>query len=292
MKNLLFILAIIISFNSYGQYSGYYDVNVNSNVNVNANIKKDINISGNVTKTVTTIDYGALAIANASKERNRIESLKIANERDRQAMIAIAEDPSKAYDYGKDNVWTATRKQAGNFGFKKFTWIHKVPHTSLFNEVSGRGYVYQNISDNFITTEIELNGFWRVSGIKDKNMKEAFKNNFNGIFSSVEEFVKYPDYIPGEYSEKIKAFIHKKEINKTKVYGVDGFKGTFIYENDYEIVIKDNYIAQVNGIILQAGVRYKADKDEATFEDLEGRRYYFRRLADKIISTSIIKDTK
>ena len=207
-------------------------------------------------------------------------------------MIAIVEDPSKAYDYGKDNAWIATRSEAANFGFKKFTWVHKIPHSSLFNGISGQGYRYQNISDNFITTEIELNGFWRVSGIKDKNLKEAITNNFKGIFSSVEEFAKYPEYVPGEYSEKIKAFIHKKEINKTKVYGVDGFKGTVIYENDYEIVIKDNYIAQVNGIILLAGVRYKADKDEATFEDLEGRRYYFRKLADKIISTAKIKDSK
>ena len=98
--------------------------------------------------------------------------------------------------------------------------------------------------------------------------------------------------IEGEYNEEFKAFVHKKDINNTKLYGVDGFKGTVIYENDYEIVIKDNYFAVINGIILQAGVRYKADKDEVTFEELEGRRYYLRKLVDKIISTSIISDTK
>ena len=289
MKKLLLVLLFIplLSFGQeYSNYYGSYDYSVKADVNVNANINKNVN----VTKTVTTIDYGALANANATRERNRIESLKIANERDRDAMIAIANDPSKAFDYGKDNTWSATRKQAEGFGFKKFTWYHKIPHQSLFSSTGG--YNYQNISENFITTELELNGFWRLGTMKDKNAKENLKNNFKGIFKSVEEYAKLPKMTEGEYNEEIKAFVHKKDINKTKLYGVDGFKGTVIYENDYEIVIKDNYYAAINGIILMAGVRYKADKDEVTFEELEGRRYYLRKLVDKIISTSIISDTK
>ena len=35
------------------------------NINSNVNVKKDVNVRGNVTKTIKTIDYGALAIANA-----------------------------------------------------------------------------------------------------------------------------------------------------------------------------------------------------------------------------------
>lgn len=295
MKKLIYTFILLISFSSFGQYSSYYGAyDINANVSVNANINKNVNVTGNVNKTITTIDYGALANANAIRERNRIESriegLKIANERDKEAMIAIANDPSKAFDYGKDNNWTATKKQAQERGFKKFTWYHKIPHQSLFSSTGG--YNYQNISDNYITTEIELTGFFRVSGIKDKNTREIIKNNYKGIFKSVEEFAKSPHFVEGEYSDEIKAFIHKKDINKTKLYGVNGFKETIIYENDYEIVIKDNYVGVINGIILRAGVRYKADKDEATFEDLEGRRFYFRKLVDKIISTSLIRDIK
>lgn len=288
MKKVLLLLLLFIPLMSIGQYSTYYgsyDVNVNSDVNVNANIKKDVN----VTKTVTTIDYGALANANATNERNRIESLKIANERDRDAMLAIANDPAKAFDYGKDNSWVATRKEAEGYGFKKFTWYHKVPHKSLFSSTGG--YNYQNISDNYVTTEIELRGAFRIGTLKDKNVKMILQRNYEGILKNLEEFAKLPMHTVGEISDGT-GYIHKKEIKKTKLYGINGFKSTLVYENDYEIVIKDTYLTTRDGIIYTAGVRYKGDKDEITFEELEGRRYYFRRLADKIISTQIISDIK
>jgi hypothetical protein len=283
---LILLLFPLVSFGQgYSNYYGSYDYSVKADVNVNANINKNVN----VTKTVTSIDYGALANANATRERNRIETLKVANERDRDAMLAIANDPSKAFDYGKDNTWVAKRKVAETYGFKKFTWYHKIPHQSLFTSTGG--YNYQNISDNYITTELELNGAFRIGTIKDETVKRNLKY-FEGIFKSVEEYAKGEKFIVGEYNEELKAFLHKKDINKTKVFGVDGFKQSFIYENDYEIVIKDNYFATSNGVVLWAGVRYKADKDEVTFEELEGRRYYLRRLAEKIISTSTFSDVK
>ena len=291
MKKLI-ILLLFIPLVSLGQeYSNYYGTyDVNANVNVNANINKNVNVTGNITKTVTTIDYGALANANATRERNRIESLKIANERDRDAMLAIANDPSKAFDYGRDYTWIANRKDASTFGFKKFTQIHRVPHQSLFVRTSGNSY--QNISDDFITTEIELNPPIKPAGIKDKQFRETIKNDFKGIFNDVEEYTKKKKFKEGEYNEEIKSFIHKKNINKTKIMGVNGFKGTLIYEDDYEIAIKDNYYAVINGVILSAGVRFKGDKDEVTFEQLEGRRYYFRKLVEQIISTQKFKDVK
>ena len=290
MKKLLLLLFIpLFSFGQYSTYYGTYDVN--ADVNVNANINKNVNVSGNVNKTVTTIDYGALANANAIREKNRIESLKVANERDRNAMIAIANDPSKAFDYGTDYNWEIEKKWLTKVGFKKMTWYFKIPHKSLFSQTGG-GVHYQNISDNYITTEIELYSPIRVSGIRDKNEKKIIQNRWKGIFTSVEEYAKHPEFVVGEYNDNIKSFIHKKDINRTKLWGVNGFKSTLVYEDDYEFRIKDNYYAVNDGIIYFAGVRYKGDKDEITFEDLEGRRFYFRKLVDKIISTQRIYDLK
>lgn len=286
MKKLLLLLFIpLFSFGQYSTYYGTYDVNVNANIN------KNVNVSGNVNKTVTTIDYGALANANALREKNRIESLKVADERDRNAMIAIANDPSKAFDYGTDYNWKMPKKGLSKSGFKKITWYFKIPHKSLFSH-TGNGLHFQNISDNYITTEIELYTPMRVSGIRDEKYKKSIQNRFKGIFTSVEEYAKYPEYVVGEYNDSIKSFIHKKDINRTKLWGVNGFKSTLIFEDDYEFKIKDNYYAVEDGILYFAGVRYKGDKDEITFEDLEGRRYYFRKLIDKIISTQRIYDLK
>ena len=288
MRYLILLLFIpLMSFGQqYSTYYGTYDVNSNINANINTTIKKDVNVSGTVNKTITTIDKGALANANALAERNRIELLKIENKRDKEALLAIANDPSKAFDYGENRTETATKKTAQRYGFKEFTMSIQEPHKSLFTSTGAIDY--QNISDNFITTEIELEVPIRISGIKDKNEREKLKN----IYKSVEDYAKFPEYVIGEYNDLIKSFIHSKDINKTKIFGFSGFKGTLIYENDYEIVIKDNYVAKVNDVIFSAGVRYKGDKDEVTFEELEGRRYYFRKLVDKIISTQRIYNIK
>ena len=105
MKKLLLIL-LCLPMIGFGQWSNYY--------NVNANINKNVNVSGTVRNTITTIDYGALAIANAQRETNRLTNKKIALEqtkyRDEKARneailnteraIEIATDPIKAWNYG------------------------------------------------------------------------------------------------------------------------------------------------------------------------------------------------
>ena len=67
-----------------------------------------------------------------------------------------------------------------------------------------------------------------------------------------------------------------------------GFKSTLIWEDKYEYGITDNYFSfndtKGNGYTNLVKVRFYADKDNITFEQLEGRRYYFARLIEKIIS--------
>jgi len=65
---------------------------------------------------------------------------------------------------------------------------------------------------------------------------------------------------------------------------VDIFKKVAI-ENGYEF-------SQNDGIMYYAIVTYTGDKDDTTFEDLEGRRYYFDKLMKLIISTTYSYDIK
>ena len=289
MKKLLILL--FIPFISLGQeYSNYYGT---YDVNVNANINKKVNVSGNINKTITTIDYGALANANATRERNRIESLKIANERDKDAMIAIANDPSKAFDYGIDNNWKVNRKFAKSLGFKKFTFYHKIPHNSLFTRINN-GYNYQNISGNRVETIIQLFGAY--------SFKYVIKKNPNKFLLSIkkiglEETMRMEDIEVGKINNAPSldinnGFIHKKELNRATVFGLSGYVSTVIFEDDYERVIIDYYNSKSGDFQSGARVTFKGDKDEVTFEDLEGRRYYFNKLIERTIGSAQYIDIK
>ena len=81
MKKLLLIL-LCLPMIGFGQYSNYYNIdhNINANINKNVNVSGFVNKNVNVRNTVTTIDYGALANANAQRESNRLTQQRIAIE--------------------------------------------------------------------------------------------------------------------------------------------------------------------------------------------------------------------
>jgi len=272
---------MVFSNPGFSQYSTYYGTyNVNKNIQLNANI----NTTSNINKTITTIDYGSLALANAEREKTRLQSLQYANDIERQRALEIASDPMKAFDYGFDNLWQLKSKEAKAYGFDKLSWYHKVPHQSLF--IKTTGYNYRNVSEKNIITEIELIGAYKIESLSDKQQKAFMLKLYEKLLENPEQFSKFPDDTVGIFSNDKKMFLHKKDLKKASVFGIDGFKATKIYEDDYQLVIKDNFYASVNGIVLIAGVRYKGEKGEVTFEDLEGRRYYLKRLCEQIIATS------
>ena len=300
MKKTLLILNFLALTISFGQYSNYYDVNVNSNSNVNVNgsidINKNVNVSGNVNKTITTIDYGALRLANAQAEKNRLEAQMFANETAKKQALEIASNPLKAYDYGQDNNWVMEKKIAESYGFtKKSIFYHKVPNSTLFNRFEGRsqGYNYRNESAKGVITEIELATPYYIFGTTEylkgnKKAKQKIENDWLESLKDNEKFVKdeVAEIKVGELNEGF-GFVHKIEIDKTNLFGLDAYMWTVFYENDYEFVIKNNYrLIMPNGIINFSGVRFKGDKDEISFEDLEGRKIYFKRLINKIFSTA------
>jgi hypothetical protein len=302
MKNILLIL-MFVPLASFGQtYSNYYgtldvNANVNQNINANVNVNKNVDVSGNVNvnKTVTSIDYGALRLANAQREKNRLEQQIYANEEQKRMALEIASNPLKAFDYGTDNNWVMNKDNAESIGFKKGTiWYHKIPNKSLF--VKTDGYNYRNESEEGVLTEIEMGNVTYLFGTKQfldskKKDRETNIESWKPYLGKTEKWLKEKVLMP--YKPGVKTedgnYIHKVDLNKAKVYTQDGFVWSFFYENDYDYVIKDNYwILLPSGTLIRAGVRYSGDKDEVDFEMLEGRREYFKRLARQTIATANI----
>ena len=277
----------------YAQYSTYYNAyKVNSDDNIK--VDQNINVSGNIDKTVTTIDYGALKLANAEAEKNRLENLKYADELEARQAIEIATNPIKAFDYGVDNEWLMNKNEASYYGFSAWTkWYHKIPHKSLFVETEG--YKYRNESVDGVVTEIAIGeaSYYMGTDAFEYSLKEQqddIINNWGKYFGETEKYIKEKVLPVNKVGELINdKFLHKIDLNKATVYGKQGFVLTRSFEDDYEYIIKDDYFCLMpNGIEINASVTYKGDKDLVDFEMLEGRRAYLKRLCDQIIATTRI----
>tara|TARA_B110001452_G_scaffold15729_1_gene12795 strand:- start:43 stop:1224 length:1182 start_codon:yes stop_codon:yes gene_type:complete len=208
MRILLVFVSSVLPLVSNCQYSSYYNVDVNSNSKVsgNINVNKNVNVSGNTTQTIKTIDYGALANANAVRERNKIEQTRVQieqakyyDDKERQNAIIeakkaleIAENPLKAQEYGEFhsynyNYLKKNKKNLFTNGFKRYTENFTTPHKSLFQNV-GQGR-WENISTDGITTEMISRlavNFYRGE-YKDYETVEKFKiiyNKLNEYYSS------------------------------------------------------------------------------------------------------------
>jgi len=293
MKKTLTILGIIISSTtlsqSYSTFYGTYDIN--------ANINQEINVSGtvnqNVNKTITTIDYGALAAANAQQESNRIKAKIFADEREARIAEAIAADPFAAFKYA--SKWTQalnkreSKKQ--NRGFTDRTyWEFRIPHPLLFSNTAQFG-LYRNTSESGVLTEISLSGVYNYWELWRQHGNE-YDEEFYTPKQSAESTLK--TYPVGQVSPSIKKankenlYTHKVEIGTATVYGFEGYKSLIIYENDYNYVIVEHYWSRNLSMRLNyyCQVKYSISKTDGTFEDLEGRRHYLKRLCEEIIATA------
>lgn len=304
MKKSILTILITLTFilSAQAQYSTYYNVDVNQNVNanVNANINKNVNVSGTVYehKTISTIDYGALQLANAQREKNRLEQQKFADERQRQIAMEISNDPLKAYDYGnwltissKDKAWKENKtskeylkKAKESTGFKEFRIDYVVPSNLIFTLLNY--FQLQNVSSDGIKTDILI----YLPSYNKGNMKVDFEENFEK--SIIGEEIEEPD----DQGKMRKIFFHKKELNRATVYGTKGYRSSFAWEDKFEICLTDNYSFYNdnlgNGFTLFVKVRYYGNKSEVDFEKLEGRRHYLKPLVEKIVSTVRVSELK
>ena len=273
MKKLLLLLTFL-SFNSYAQYSNYY---------VNQNVDLDVTGRVNINKTIKNIDYGALAQANAQYERNRLEREKYESAEDKRIALEIAEDPSKAYDYSKTkNLYSAyNNRQRKELGMPSRYSVHQRRLNTGDNSIYNYNGIWSNLNSDFITVEL-IN--LRVESTDYYN--KTYGDEMNIDSNDPENHVTYKLEAVKEYDSSDsrsdiwggdKAFIHKVEVNRAKVRGFNGFKGTIIYETKYEKGIIDNYHSISNGNILSRWrVITKGNSKDVNFEQLEGRRYYLR----------------
>ena len=268
MKTILLIFLTLFPFISFSQYSNYY--NVSKSINVQATVSGQINVNSNI----TSIDYGSLALANAQRERNRIENIKYKDERERNIYLSILNNPILAYDYG----YSLQEKSRNIGGFSKVSYELVVPHKALF--VFAGSARLENVSIDGVTTEILF-----TPPVYNKAKIEI----------NVEKDAQYDSFRVGEVNEDSndKIFLHKKDIARATVWGTKGFNGTLIWEDDYQFTITDNYSSYTDdGIFNFVKVRYFGNKKEVTFEQLEGRRFYLKRLVEKVISTAVVYDYK
>jgi hypothetical protein len=290
---IIFTVAFLTS--AQAQYSNYYKVDVNSNSQVNIN--KNVNVSGYINKTITSIDYGALQLANVQREKNRLEQQKFADDKQRQIAMEISNDPLKAFDYGnwftissKDKSWNQDKiskdflkESRESTGFKEFRVDYLIPNNQIFTMLNI--FHLQNVGSYGVKTEVII------------YLPEYNKENVK--FDTEEEFEKTPiGEQEGLHDENkiTKVFFHKKELNRATVFNTKGYRATFAWEDKFEIGLTDNYSFYNenlgNGYMLYVKVRYYGNKSETDFENLEGRRFYLKPLVEKIVSTARVSDLK
>jgi hypothetical protein len=298
VKKLLLLLLIVPTV-SFGQYSNYYKVDVNSKSKVDysgtINVNKNVDVSGdvNVNKTITTIDYGALRLANAQREKNRLESIKYNDKRTRAIAIEIANDPSKAVDFGNQLNYKANKKWRKINGFKKVTVQYKELNNLLFQK---EGWTYVNYGDDNIRTEIKY-----ISPVnleketsETKNNESEFKKMWSAFAKQLFETKDLESSIKDNYvknfgtvgkKNNMNYYVHFIDITKTRIHGLNGFKIKVVMEDDYEKMIDNTFFAfdEKTNIYYGADCLIKGDTKEVTFEQLEGKNEYFRKLYDKFL---------
>jgi hypothetical protein len=287
---------------SYSQYSNYYLVDV----------KQDIKVEGEITvnKKIETIDYGALALAEAQNEKNALENKIYADNNQKRNAIEIANNPLKAFDYGEDILWevdanysevgSGARKIAKSYGFNYFYAKHKRPNSALYALYNG-GWSYINESNNGVTTILSLSvpehtlTMTETLDLKKKE-RQAKIEYWNKLWGNTEHYLKNGlDLTLGIKNEgtKDEYYLHKVEIKRANVAGSEGFVLTKCKETNYERIIEDFYISLTSdGFYKSSHVKYKGDREIIDFKELESRKAYLGALNRKLISTISLSNYK
>jgi len=279
MKKILLCSWVLAAIGVSAQSYNYVGVDANYNINQNVNQR----VSGYIyeNKTITTIDYGALALANAQMQAQQLEAMKYQDAQEQRKALEMANNPLKAYDYGNPNIVSKSGKEIKDTGFKKYTVMWIKPHNSVFYW-AGVGRM-ENKSPNGITTELIVYAplyNWHDRPAPDLAKMARMENVVEGSVTTGKEPI----------------YVVKKSASRANVFGVKGYKTTLMWEDDFQICITDNFFSWDesvgNGVQYMVKVRTYGNKDEVTMEALEGRRYYLRPLVEKVVATAKMYNVK
>ena len=293
--NFLIIITLILLSNVvYSQYSNFY--NINSNIKINGNVNHNITSNIREQKTITTIDYGALELANAQQEKNRIENEKFLDERERFIRLEIANNPIKAFDYGDNESLTnkdyrkawgyeGYNKVINMLGYNKFTIKFTSPHKSIFKNVKGD---FMNFDEKGITTSFEAPTN-ALPWYRSNGKYEEFRDYIDSFDVTSRPLIGIERMLKDIADDSAFGLYHKLELSRSIIAGNRGYRITKVYETKFEIGIKDTYICFElrNGkpFSYTTDVNYTANKKENDFEQLEGRRHFLKPLIEKVIAT-------
>lgn len=292
MKKFYCLAFIAVVTVSYGQsYSTFYGTyNVNQNINVSGKIETE--------STIHTIDYAALAQANANAEANRLKREQYQDKRAQQIGESIAKNPLNAYSYGYPRLYKTLKDWAKNRGLNpKYGVFYVAPNNALFDSPEYNSF--RNVSASGIITEFGIGLPMNVPEPGNSSitirMSSLYSDEDLAWYNSWETNPREAALSEGlekgiEYNW---GFLHDTELYTAQVYGKEGYRGTIKYEDEFHLFITDTYVASLfpfGGILVRA--TYKGDKRKHTFEDLEGRRYYLQPLIEKTIGNAKYPTTK
>lgn len=305
-KSNFLVVLIVLNFPLIGfSQLNYYKVDVKSKSEIKADVK--------LNQTVETIDYGAMALAEAKKEENRLKAKIYKDETQRKYAEQIAANPLFAFDYGYPVTFqqyievshphgfdrTVQRGFAKQYGFNYFTMKFQRPNEALYTASHDLNFLNESIDgvktklDIFVPESIlttsEMTKLKNIDFAKKKQFWEPF---YGETEKCINEIFDTGVGLKNENTSK-EYFLHKTEIKKTIIFGEEGFVLTRFCENKYEKYIEEKYIAITKeGIWYQVNVEFKGDTENLDFKQLESRRAYLGPLNRKIIASAYFGNFK
>lgn len=226
----------------------------------------------------------------AAKQAAEAEARAYNSERERAEAIEIADDPYNAIKYTSTRKFTIDKNLRNVWGIPKDfeIGVFKIPHKAIYTQ-EHLDY-YKNTSSNYIKTE-----FYPPVPFYPSNMSRKQLNNIEKLFRAFEilKGAKHsvlnaiPAYFKiGEVQVDDLKTIKLSPARRLEVLGMTGYTIAAYFEDEFDKRIVEYYISTdaKKGVYNYGRIRYSGSKaDGITFDDLDARRDYLRRVNESYI---------